>query len=66
MRRPVFFRMSARDKLLAEIDKQPEPVLVETLHYLRFVAREHEKSEFDDILPTREVEQEVLNMIDQP
>ena len=66
MRKPVFFHMSARDKLLAEIDKQTEPVLVETLHFMRFVAREHENSESDDILPSREVEQEVLNMIDEP
>ena len=50
--------------LLEEIRKQPEPVLREVLHYLRFLAQRREEEAWADLLPTREVEQEVLNILD--
>lgn len=58
--------MSARDTLLAEIEHLPEPVLIEALHFVRFVTRQHEDEEWADVLPGREIEQEVLDIIDQP
>jgi hypothetical protein len=56
--------MSAQDILLEEIKHQPEPVLREVLHYLKFVTRQREEEQWADVLPTREVEQEVLNILD--
>ncbi len=56
--------MSARDQLLTEIDQQPEPVFLEALHYIRYVARQREADEWQDLLRSREVEQEVLDLID--
>ncbi len=58
--------MSARDTLLAEIEQQPEPVLIEALHFIRFVARQREQAEWNDVLPSRDVEQEILDLIDAP
>ena len=56
--------MSTQDMLLSEIKNQPEPVLRELWHYLRFLARQREEEAWADVLPTREVEQEVLNILD--
>jgi hypothetical protein len=56
--------MSTQEMLIAEIKKQPEPLLVEVWHYLRFLARQREEQAWADLLPTREVEQEVLNVLD--
>lgn len=50
--------------LLEEIKHQPEPVLREVLHYLKFLARQREEEVWTDVLPTREVEQEVLSILD--
>jgi hypothetical protein len=50
--------------LLAEIKNQPEPVLREVWHYLRFLTRQREEEAWADMLPSREVEQEVLNILD--
>ena len=50
--------------LLSEIKNQPEPVLRELWHYLRFLARQREEEAWADVLPTREVEQEVLDILD--
>ena len=58
--------MSARDALLTESEQLPESVLVETLHFMRFAARQQEESEWQDVLPSREVEQEVLDLLDSP
>lgn len=58
--------MSARDAILTEINQLPESVLVETLHFMRFAARQQEESQWQDVLPSREVEQEVLDLIDAP
>jgi len=58
--------MSARDALLAEIDHLPEEVLREALHFIRFTTRQREQDEWEDVLPSREVEREVLDLIDAP
>ena len=47
-----------------ELRQQPEPVLREALHYIRFLARQREEEQWADVLPSREVEQEVLDAID--
>ena len=56
--------MSTQEILLEEIKKQPEPVLREVWHYLKFLVREREEEAWADVLPTREVEQEVLDTLD--
>jgi hypothetical protein len=56
--------MSTQEKLLSEIKNQPEPVLRELWHYLRFLTRQREEETWADVLPTREVEQEVLEILD--
>ncbi|HXR08072.1 MAG TPA: hypothetical protein VN765_12125 [Candidatus Acidoferrum sp.] len=56
--------MSTEEMLLAEIKNQPEPVLREVRHYLRFLTRQREEEAWADLLPTREVEQEVLDILD--
>ncbi|MBA4146595.1 MAG: hypothetical protein H0X66_00660 [Verrucomicrobia bacterium] len=56
--------MSAQEILLEEIKHQPEPVLREVLHYLRFLTRQREDEVWADVRPTREVEQEVLEILD--
>jgi hypothetical protein len=58
--------MSARDALLTEMQQLPESVLVETLHFMRFAARQQEETEWQDVLPSREVEQEILDLLDAP
>jgi hypothetical protein len=56
--------MSTQDKLLEAIKTQPEPVLRELWHYLNFLKRQREEEAWADLLPSREVEQEVLDAID--
>ena len=56
--------MSTQDLLLEELKKQPEPVLREVWHYLKFLTRQREEEAWSDLLPTREVEQEVLDILD--
>jgi len=56
--------MSTQQILLEEIKKQPESILQEVLHYLKFVVRQLEEEALKDILPTRQVEQEVLDILD--
>ncbi|MBK8038286.1 MAG: hypothetical protein IPK22_14325 [Verrucomicrobiaceae bacterium] len=58
--------MSARDAILSEIEVLPESVLREALHFIRFAARQQQEKEWQDVLPTREVEQEVLDLLDAP
>ncbi|HRJ07893.1 MAG TPA: hypothetical protein PK490_13710 [Prosthecobacter sp.] len=58
--------MSARDAILIEIDSLPESVLQEALHFMRFAARQQQEAEWQDVLPSREVEQEVLDLLDAP
>lgn len=56
--------MSTQEKLLEAIKAQPEPVLQEVWHYLTFLIRQREEEAWADLLPTREVEQEVLDALD--
>ena len=42
--------MSAQEILIEEIRRQPEPVLREVLHYLKFLERQREKETPMDIL----------------
>ena len=56
--------MSTQELLLEEIKQQPEPVLREVWHYLKFLARQREEEAWSDMLPTREVEQEVLDLLE--
>jgi hypothetical protein len=58
------YLMSTQEKLLAEIKNQPEPVLREVWHYLQFLTRQREEEAWADLLPNREVEQEVLEILD--
>lgn len=56
--------MSTQERLIAEIKKQPEAVLLEVWHYLKFLDRQKAEQQWADVLPSREVEQEVLDIID--
>jgi hypothetical protein len=57
--------MSAQEILIEEIKRQPEPVLRELLHYLKFLERQRAQEEWADVLPPRELEQEVLDIVDR-
>jgi hypothetical protein len=57
--------MSTQEILLEEIKNQPEPVLREVLHYLKFLERQREEEQWADVLPSRKVEQEVLDILDR-
>jgi hypothetical protein len=57
--------MSAREMLIEEIKRQPEPILREVLHYMKFLERQRAQEEWADVLPAREVEQEVLDILDR-
>jgi hypothetical protein len=59
-----FQYMSTREILLEEIRHQPEPVLREVWHYLKFLTRQWEEEQWADVRPTREIEQEVLDIVD--
>lgn len=56
--------MSTLEILTEEIRRQPEEVRREVLNYLRYVARQHEEAKWADVLPGRELEQEVLDILD--
>jgi hypothetical protein len=56
--------MSTREILLDEIMRQPEPVLLEVWHYLKFLTRQREEDAWSDVLPSRQVEQKVLDQLD--
>jgi len=56
--------VSVKEVLLAELEKQPEPLLREVLHYLRFLERQRVEEEWSDVLPGRATEQEVLDILD--
>jgi hypothetical protein len=57
--------MSAQEMLIKEIKRQPEPVLREVLHYLKFLEHQRAQEEWADVLPSREVEQEKLDILDR-
>ena len=50
--------------LIEEIKRQPEPVQREVLHFLYFLVRERQDESWTDILPGRNVEQEILAALD--
>lgn len=56
--------MSTQKLLLDEIKQQPEPVLREVWHYLAFLTRQREEEAWADVPPAREVEQEVLDILE--
>jgi hypothetical protein len=56
--------MSAQETLIEEIKRQPEPVVREVLHYLKFLERQRAQEDWADVLPSREVEQEKLDILD--
>jgi hypothetical protein len=56
--------MSAQEILIEEIKHQPETVVREVLHYLKFIERQRAQEAWSDVLPTREVEQERLDILD--
>jgi hypothetical protein len=56
--------MSTEERLIQEIRHQPEPVLRELWHYLKFLEHRKEEEQWADVLPGREVEQEVLDIVD--
>ena len=56
--------MSTQEILVEEIKHQPEPLLREVLLYLKFLARQREEEAWADVRPDRDVEQEVLDILD--
>ena len=60
----IITTVSTQEILLEEIKHQPEPVLREVLHYLKFLSRRREEEAWGDVRPDREVEQEVLDLLD--
>jgi len=56
--------MSPQERLLEEIKHQPGPVLREVWHYLKFLQRQPEEEAWADVLPSRQVEQGVLDHLD--
>jgi hypothetical protein len=57
--------VSAQEILMEEIKRQPEPVLREVLHYMKFLQRQRAEEEWADVLPSREAEQEKLDLLDR-
>jgi arylsulfatase A-like enzyme len=56
--------MTTQELLIDEIRRQPEPVQREVLRFLRFLVRERDEESWADVLPGREVEHEVLSILD--
>jgi len=56
--------MSAQEILIEEIKHQPESVAREVLNYLKFIERQRAQEDWADVLPSREVEQEKLDILD--
>ena len=56
--------MTTEQQLIEEIRRQPEDVLREVWHYLRFLDHQRQEEQWADVLPGREVEQEVLDSLD--
>ena len=56
--------MSTQEILIEEIRHQPETVVREVLHYLKFIERQRAQENWADVLPSREVEQEKLEILD--
>jgi hypothetical protein len=56
--------MSAQEILIEEIRHQPEPVVREVLNFLKFLVHRRAQENWADVLPSREVEQEKLDILD--
>ena len=56
--------MSAQEILIEEIKRQPEPIVREVLDFLKFLERRRAEEAWEDLLPSREVEQEKLDILD--
>lgn len=56
--------MSAREMLASQIELLPEPLVEETLLFVQFALRQREEVQWADVLVSREVEQEVLDILD--
>ena len=56
--------MSAQETLIEEIKRQPELVAREVLHCLKFLERQRAQEDWADMLPSCEVEQEKLDILD--
>ncbi len=56
--------MSIQKLLIEEIGRQPEEVLREVWHYLKFLTRQREEEQWADVLPGRDVEQQILDIVD--
>jgi hypothetical protein len=57
--------VSARQAILSEIETLPDEVLQKVIHYIRVVARQQQVEEdWSDVQPSREVEQEILDILD--
>jgi predicted secreted Zn-dependent protease len=50
--------------LIDQIRVQPEPVLRELWHYMQFLDLKRQEEEHADVLPGREIEQEILDILD--
>ena len=56
--------MNLRQQIAEELQHQPEPVVREVFHYLRFLVRQQADEAWADVLAAPEVQQEVLDIID--
>ncbi|MBE7499986.1 MAG: hypothetical protein M5U12_23005 [Verrucomicrobia bacterium] len=56
--------MVTQERLIDAIRRQPEEVVSELWHYLCFLEHRRREEEWSDVLPGREVEQEVLDILD--
>lgn len=56
--------MITQERLVEAIRHQPEEVLRELWHYLRFLEQQRQEEQWADVLPGREIEQEVLDIVD--
>lgn len=56
--------MSAQEILIEEIKHQPESVVRKVLDYLKFLGRQRAQEDWANVLPSREVEQEKLDILD--
>ena len=61
---PVTISSMTATTVIEEIKRQPEPVVREVLHYLKFLERQRAQEAWADVLPSREVEQERLDILD--
>jgi hypothetical protein len=56
--------MGTGETLIKKIKRQPEPVPLEVWHYVKFLTRQREEEAWADVLPSRQVKQEVLHQLD--